>query len=87
MNITVYADFSCPLSFLAHQRAVRLEAQGPGEVDWREELPTAPSRLCVLGASGPVARQPYQLGAPPTKTELLPFVEPELCLVRLSTVG
>lgn len=28
-----------------------------------------------------------QLGAPPTTTELLPFVEPELCLIRPSTVG
>lgn len=34
MHLTVYADFTCPLSFLAHQRVERLVAQGIADVTW-----------------------------------------------------
>lgn len=38
MNITVYADFTCPLSFLAHQRLEQLVRQGVEQVRWRAVL-------------------------------------------------
>jgi hypothetical protein len=34
MGLTVYADFTCPLTFLAHQRARRVEDQGLGPIRW-----------------------------------------------------
>ncbi|HLI37890.1 MAG TPA: DsbA family protein [Streptosporangiaceae bacterium] len=35
MNVTVYADFNCPYSYLASQRADRLMRLGAAGVDWR----------------------------------------------------
>lgn len=80
MSITVYADFSCPLSFLAHQRVARLEAQGLEEVDWRavvaQPARSVTGRLLTPDMKAELGRVARQSA---TSAEELPTVPSRLC--------